>query len=238
METWGERDRSVTEAASWRLASELLRRYPGELFVYIGYTPEGGGYDYLRLFDRAENFHVNLNRVGTIQIGGPRIPEGAWRPTGWQEFLESDVREFVGRIERVLGDYLQPPAVTPPTTPTTLTYRVLAEVSSMWFKSRDRFVIESGEGGWFGVEDGVAPWVRTFDFPEEMLTERAPFGGDPGMRFWGLSREGTFRAVIEESTSEVRVGTAGNGFSLFDHYRATGRDIQRTSVELLSRMLG
>ncbi|MFN7149627.1 MAG: hypothetical protein ACK4V6_09100 [Microthrixaceae bacterium] len=64
---WG--DRSVLEAASWRLGSEVVRRHPTRTRLFHGH-PGGGQYDVLwvRSPSGSEGVDVPMNRNGTIQV--------------------------------------------------------------------------------------------------------------------------------------------------------------------------
>jgi T3SS (YopN, CesT) and YbjN peptide-binding chaperone 2 len=61
-------DHSVLEAASWRLASELVRRHPSTLRL-IRAHPGGGQSDVLWLLPSSgEVGDVRLNRAGSISV--------------------------------------------------------------------------------------------------------------------------------------------------------------------------
>ena len=88
-------DAAVREAASWQLASELVRRHPGCIRLFRGH-PGGGQYDLLWLVQIPEGRgDIRLNRNGTIQVHGRFDDRGAidWIPTGWDEYLASDPKE-------------------------------------------------------------------------------------------------------------------------------------------------
>jgi hypothetical protein len=87
-------DRSVLEAASWRLASELLRRHPDTTRL-IRAHPRGGQSDCLWVLPTAgKTGDLRLNRHGTIQVleRFDGRPAGEWRPTEWDEYLRADPR--------------------------------------------------------------------------------------------------------------------------------------------------
>lgn len=76
--TGGWQDRSILEAASWRLASELLRRHPQTLRLIRGH-PAGGQADGLWIFPlsgpkgqgaRARAFVCNSKRTKEKRKGG------------------------------------------------------------------------------------------------------------------------------------------------------------------------
>lgn len=90
-------DPSVLEAASWRLASELVRRHPDRLRI-LRTHPGGGQYDCLTVTTRAADGGViQLNRLGTIQVherfGSTEAPPS--EPVEWDTYLRADPREFL-----------------------------------------------------------------------------------------------------------------------------------------------
>lgn len=137
-------DRSVVEAASWRLASELVRRHPTVLRLVRGH-PGGGQSDCLWLLPLfGDQGDVRLNRVGTIQVlerFDGRTADG-WQPTEWSEYLFAEPRGFLYRLEREAG--LPTPSQAPSSTPRTLTYRVLAAITATAFKSVHPIEIQQG----------------------------------------------------------------------------------------------
>src|SRR3954452_23260694 len=99
------RDRSVLEAASWRLASELIRRHP-EVLRLIRTHPGGGQSDCLWIMPvSGERGDVRLNREGTIQIleRFDGRPAESWGPVEWDEYLRADPRSFLGEMEIAAG---------------------------------------------------------------------------------------------------------------------------------------
>jgi len=128
-------DRSVLEAVSWRLASELVRRHPDTTSLMSGH-PGGGQYDCLMVFPTAgPSGDVQLNRNGRIHVleRFDGRPPDAWEPTTWEEYMGADPREFLRRLEIAAG--LPEPHEVPSATPATLIYRVLAAVASTAIKS-------------------------------------------------------------------------------------------------------
>ncbi len=84
--------RSVLEAASWRLAAELCRRHPDRLRIYELH-PGGGQYDCLSIAVAGESPRslIQLNRNGSIHIEGRwdgRAPQV--EPRSWTAYLAED----------------------------------------------------------------------------------------------------------------------------------------------------
>ena len=128
-------DGSLLEAASWRLASELVRRHPSTTRL-IRAHPGGGQYDLLwvKPGSSGSSGSISLNRNGTIQV--PDRFDGRrsdWQPTQWDEYFRADPREFLVRLEAAAG--LPAPGQLPAATPMTLTLRVLAAIAATGVKS-------------------------------------------------------------------------------------------------------
>ena len=87
-------DRTVLEAASWRLASELVRRHP--LTTRVPHTHPGGGqYDCLTITSpTGVGGAVQLNRNGTIQVHDrfDGRSDAEWEHTDWDNYLRADPR--------------------------------------------------------------------------------------------------------------------------------------------------
>lgn len=133
--------RHYAEMASWQVAAELVRRHP-EKFVVIETHPGGGQYDCLSIYERRgdgdgpkfPNFaHLN------------RIPRGHITSRGWG--VEADRLNWVDvlfaddlRNEVIipLEDYgaITSPSHSPPTTPSSIGVRLIAEVLSLRVATR------------------------------------------------------------------------------------------------------
>lgn len=212
-----EPDRLVIEVASWRLAAELMRRHPGAARLLRGH-PGGGQYDLLWLLLDALGREIRLNRAGTIQVsssvGSP------WSPVAWDEFLATDLAEFVLRVERAVG--WDSPARGRPVTPVTLTYRVIAELVAHLVGAGRRVVVEQGYVATSGYGGGPNPVLSSFGFPAELLARRADdLFGEPGYRFWIPMVDGApVMAVEQGSATAFLVG--GDTVDVWSAYRAAG----------------
>lgn len=232
------RDRSVLEAASWRLASELARRHPGRVRLIRGH-PGGGQSDLLWLLDRNDGpGDVRLNRNGTIQVccRFDGLKNHSWKPTEWVDYLADDPRKFLERLELASG--LKAPAKPPSATPTTLTYRVLACIAALSFKTVHPIVIEQGfiDSSGYGV--GRNALLERFSIDPELLRPRADeIGRDPGCRIWMPVRNGEPILAIEDSSATAWLPGSSKPVDLMETYRDTGRDVSLTACVLLSRAL-
>lgn len=183
-------DQSVLEAASWRLASELARRHPNTLRVARTH-PGGGQYDCLTLVDLAGgDGTIQMNRNGTIQVH-QRFDgrDSDWEPVEWDEYLRADPRDFLHRIEVAAG--LPTPSSVPPSSPRTLTLRVLATIAATAVKTVDPIEIVSGmfDTSGYGGGPNDADFAAFGAIPPEL---RRPVEADqewpPEYRFWFVHR--------------------------------------------------
>lgn len=130
---WGEEappiDAQLRDAASWMLAAELVRRHPGQLVIDHAVPIEGVGYIGLGVFEARP---VNERRMVAFIPQTPKYHPTAFdegpitddRPN-WPHFvLSSDRQRIIEDLERRCR--LDPPASTPSTTSSTISYRIIA----------------------------------------------------------------------------------------------------------------
>ena len=60
-------NRQLVEIASWKIVSELTRRYPGK-FTVLETHPGGGQYDCLSLYDKKQEHIASFNRAGRFHV--------------------------------------------------------------------------------------------------------------------------------------------------------------------------
>jgi hypothetical protein len=230
-------DRSVLEAASWRLASELVRRHPRTTRV-LHTHPGGGQYDCLTITSPAgTGAAVQLNRNGTIQVHSRfdgQIDE-CWEPTHWDEYLRADPRDFLDRLERACG--LPRPSHVPPAEPRTLTYRVLSALAATAVKSVHPIRIDSGYFDSSGGGSGPNPAIDSFpSIPRRLLRplDDDPFG-EPGYRFWVVLRDRVPILAFEQEEGTAWTQHHNEGIDLMDLYALSGRSLPIVTLELLRR---
>ena len=227
-------DRSVLEAASWRLASELVRRHPDSTRI-LRTHPGDGMYDCLTIVSTENNAGtIQLNREGTIQVSErfDDAPGDEWEPTAWDDYLRADPRDFLVRLERASG--LLQPSHVPPAVPMTLTYRVLAALASTAFKSIHRIEIQPGYIDTSGYGSGPNTALDAFSsIPADLL--RAHDGdllGEPGYRFWVLLRDDTPILAFEQKEGMVWSRHDAAARDLMDMYRHSNRNVLSVVFEL------
>ena len=233
-------DRSVLEAASWRLASELVRRHPASTRLIRAF-PGGGQYDvlWIQATEDIEKGDVRLNRNGTIQVhrrfdGRPAKED--WSPTQWDEYLRADPHEFLVRLEELAG--LPRPTQVPATTPTTLAYRILAAIASTAVKSVHPIDIQSGYIDTDGYGGGPNPVLDTFpNIPSELRRPQTEdFFDEPGYRFWVVHRDGEPVLVLEQNEGLAWTRHHDVAFPLMGLYEESRRHLLVTALKLLRRI--
>lgn len=219
--------RSVIEAASWRLATELCRRHPNRLRTYITY-PAGGTYDCLSLSVGGAKPRplIQLNRVGTIQVhetfAGDVLRD--IRAQAWSTYLSAEPYRFLRDLEDEAG--LPPPTSTPATVAHTLTYRLLAAlVGVQTLGVRDRYIV-SGYTDSSGYDGGVREELfAAMPLADRRRTEHHaddPFG-IPEYRFWFVIDRGHLVACLD--TTGWACDTNGTVYDLPALYDRDGRRV-------------
>ena len=231
-------DRSVLEAASWRLASELVRRHPDTVRL-IRAHPGGGQSDVLWILPTAgEEGEIRLNREGTIQVlkRFDGRPADAWEPAEWDDYLRADPREFLHRLEVAAG--LPVPQSVPAATNTTLTYRILAAIASTAVKSVHPIDIQSGMIDTSGYGGGPNEALDEFSaIPDELRRPRPDdLLGHPGYRFWVVVRDGVPVLALEQSEGLAWTQHHDVGFSTMGLYEESRRHLLVTALKLLRRV--
>jgi len=228
-------DRSVLEASSWRLASELARRHPGTTRL-IRTHPGGGQYDCLCLIGRqADQGNVQLNRNGRIHVlqRFDEQPIQGFDPVGWDEYLRSDPRLFLARLEDAAG--LRAPDHVPPATPETLTYRLLAAITVTAMKSVHPMGVEMGYIDSSGSDSGPNEALRNFTgIPPDLLRAQADdLFGEPGYRFWIVTRDAVPVLAVEQGDGTAWTTHRHQGVDLMRLYEDSRRNVVVTALEML-----
>lgn len=209
--------RTVVEAASWKLATDLVRRYP-ELSI-LRYHPGGGQYDCLAI--RSNNgLHIDLNRKGRIHIhsleGGSGNPN--WEPVEWGMYLAADPRVFVAKLEQAAR--LPRVDALPITTPKVLTYRLLAAIARLHALATPveismSTIDTSGYGG------ELTDWLTDYPVLARLIEsgDADPFG------FWrAKARDIDFAVAVPGATLHRRDGSQAD---LIPMYNLAGRNFTR-----------
>lgn len=238
MQFEGWQDGSLLEAASWRLASELIRRHPATTRLIRGH-PGGGQSDCLWVLPTAgDQGDVRLNRNGTIQVlqrfDGRK---SQWPPTDWDTYFRADPRNFLQLLEAEAG--LPAPTTVPSSTPRTLTLRTLAAIAATAVKSIRPIEIVPGmiDASGYGGGPNVEAFAAFPAIPNLALTHREDdFVGHPEYRFWFVLRDDKYILAFEQSAGLAWTRHHQNGFSLSDLYVESRRHLPVTALQLLRRV--
>lgn len=216
---------------SWWLGSQLVRRHP-EL-ILIETHPGGGMYDCLSIVrygrDGSGSTLVDLNREGSIHVH----PENSNLMTWKDELQFGDRHAAVKRIEAAAG--LIPPTQTPATTSAVLSYRAIASVLATLLNEREVWDARSYRSD-SPYSNDPAFDVVPFPTAEKAVRASRPddFLGDPGFRFWGLTKGGKVVAVVDtDGTVHLRKGRR----SLVDAYTTGGRRLTKAIGAALGDVL-
>jgi hypothetical protein len=219
--------RQVTEAASWRFAAELVRRYPSR-FTLIETHPGGGQYDCLTLLDQDEASdleRVDLNRAGSTFVWWRTDKSRNWAWRGcWPEIVATgDPRDLLDRLCERAG--LTPITHVPSPTPAVVAYRVIAAFLAhatfgrVSWQCRNGYLDSSGMSG--GRRDEL---FERFPQACQRLAVREP--GDvldiPAYRFWFLLKEDKPLLAIEAKLG-MAWDVSGRETDLFAEYRTHHR---------------
>lgn len=237
MDFVGWDDRSVLEAASWRLGSELVRRHPTRTRLFHG-QPGDGQYDvlWIRSPSGGDGVNVPMNRNGTIQVhhrfDGESVADQLY--ITWDDYLRADPRAFLDRLERAAGL----PAVhkVPAATPMTLTYRVLAAIAASAVKSVHPITIQPGAIDTSGYGGGPNEDLGAFPIPANMLRPRDndPYG-EPGYRFWVVLRDDAPILAFEAEAGISWTSHHPDGVNLMTVHNQNRRHLLATALGVLSR---
>lgn len=185
----------LRNAVAWQIASELVRRHPGELQV-IETHPAGGMYDCISVFrrnprDGQDNLILHMNR----EMAVTHLTHGTWFGSGgsvrftWLEALcHEDRRAYViEQLERTEG--LGSPPITPEATHSTIGPRVIAACTARAAFGRKPWDWRNGMNDSAGM-DGVGVNDAYFEAVPAAARSAVPQEGDmlgqPAYRFWFL----------------------------------------------------
>lgn len=188
--------RQLQEILSWRLVTELWRRFPGR-FRLLETHPGGGTYDTLTLTDRTESARqLHVNRGGSVHVWG--LDENrSW--SDWIErMLDDEPQIFLDEITQALGR--QVVQSIPASTTTTIAYRFIAEFLTHSIGRREHWECRNGfcdSSGWTGGKR--QEWFDAFphiaDHSPPQRLEDQPFG--TAYYYWFLIRNGEPQLCVD-----------------------------------------
>lgn len=187
----------LEEIYSWRIVTELWRRFPST-FTLIEAHPGGGMSDVLALMTKHEHpkFAISINRQGSIHIdrqalgsSGESIPI-----TDWVERMRR--RAAIELLDEIcMEGRLTAPPKLPTSTPTTIIYRFITEFLThslgrleTW-ECRNGYEDTSGYG--VGKREHLFQHFPTIDDNDPYLRETIPFLDQFEYNFWFLLKDST-----------------------------------------------
>lgn len=211
-------NKQLIEIASWRIVSELYRRYPGK-FKVIETHPGGGLYDCLTLIDGRTHI-ADFNRQGSLHVfnrfdGNQRLPPlfGLWN----EMFESEDLKALLDKISKMMG--LPTPTSLPPSTNTALIYRFISSFLTHAAFGKNKWECRNGCIDTSGYGEGVRKDFDEFPEAQKQLREILPDDilGQPAYRFWFLRKNDV--PVICLETSGVIWLKEERQYNLMDLYR-------------------
>lgn len=179
-------NRQTVEIASWRIVSELFRRYPDE-YQLIETHPCSGQYDCLTLIRRKECV-ASFNRLGSFTVFGPNgkfDQMDIWRLMGEQD----NVINVLDNVCRMLD--LEIPKGLPASNPQTVTFRFVSAFLSHSIFGKDKWECRNGYLDTAGMETcGPRKDFEHFPFLNEQLRNHSSQGhlSHPAYEFWFLRK--------------------------------------------------
>lgn len=223
----------LAETLSWRLVTELWRRFP-DRFHLVETHPGGGQHDCLCLLGRDPGFgpRLSVNRSGGVLVHASSRHWSDWR----DRLLGPGGREFLDEVTRALG--LNAPASLPPSTATAVVYRFVAEFLTHSVGRREIWECRNGVLDSSGLE-GTAVRRDWFTlFPAAPVAAAPPRGeailGEPAYHYWFLLRDGEPRLCLSTDGTAYTAAGAGHNLSpLYADMRSVWAVISDVAADLL-----
>lgn len=231
-------NRQQREISSWRIVSELVRRFPNK-FTVIETHPGGGTYDCLSLYTAREEHCAAFNRGGTFHVFKRFDGLGAEDPGDdvWNDLSrDDDYKEILDKICRMMG--LKIPTHLQSSTSTVLVYRFISAFLAHSYLGVDFWECRNG------MFDSSAPYecggvTSDFDgFPGAKERLRVSLKGDvlnqPSYRFWFLKKNKEPLICIETAgTLWTRDGRTYDLMGMYKKERRIWPLIIQTAGDLL-----
>ena len=221
-----EPSRAIGQVASWRLAAEIVRRYPGRFFV-IEMHPGGGTYDCIGLISRNENLHpysIVLNLGGTIAISVDGLGYEGSQSQAARELMATE--NPVATLDKLCGDAGLPAEGLPPLTREAVAYRVIVAFLTHAIFAKFKWECRNGYDDSSGMSGGGRRDHLFKRFPEALnrlaSDEFQSLSGEPSYRFWFLLKDGHPYFAIEPERG-LAWDLKGKRTDLYGEYSASRR---------------
>lgn len=203
--------RQMREFVSWRLATEMYRRYPDQLSL-VEMHPGGGQYDCLSLLSNDDDLTIHINREGSVAVWSKAANLDSERPWGqkWSQHLigSEDLKEDLDELSNLIR--WQIPNPLPPSTPGVITFRFITEFLTHVPLSRRQWEWRNGFHDTAGYSGGVmADWFAAFPQALESAREQGPRGfmSNSEYKFWFLVKN------MADKSPSVCLETNGNAYT-------------------------
>jgi len=209
----------LKEIASWRIVSELARRYPDK-FTIIETHPGGGQYDCLSLYIKNKIHIADFNRKGSLHIfntvNGKQVnySRSIWDVIIASEDLKQILDDICSRIK------LKIPAKLPSSTKSILVYRFIAELLTHAAFGIKEWSCKNGMHDSSGSEGlMIKDDFKKFPGAKNRLAVRLPDDvlREAGYRFWFI-RINDAPVLCLETTGTVW-DLKGNTYDLMELYK-------------------
>lgn len=193
--------RGLLEIGSWRVAAEVIRRYPGRLQL-IETHPGGGQYDCLTIVDRADPHRgrIDLNRAGSVHISHFGGDGGTSDPEFWERLIgEDDPKRVVDDLCTDAG--LAPTGPLPELSADAVVYRYIAAFLTHGAFGRTRWECRNGyaDSAGDGGSGTMTGWFEAFPGCRPHLDRHVDddLDGISAYRFWFVLRNGDPQLGLE-----------------------------------------
>lgn len=186
----------LDEILSWRLLTELWRRFP-DRYALIETHPGGGLYDCLSLIECENGIHsvLDANRGGSVHLHLGHSPQ-SWKD--WTDRMLENASGFLDEIEKAMG--LTHPSPLPKSTPATITFRFVSEFLTHAIGRLERWECRNGFYDTSGCDGGKRKELFSY-FPQLSvdlpIVEFANGRIDSTYLYWFLLRDNEPQVCID-----------------------------------------
>jgi len=223
----------LTEILSWRLVTELWRRFP-DRFYLIETHPGGGQYDCLSLvtINGSLTSVLGVNRGGSVHVHKGKAPQ-SW--SDWTDRMLDRPQKFLDQICQAMG--MTVPKKLPKTTATTVAFRYITDFLPHAIGQLEQWECRNGFLDTSGYDGGKREnWFNRFPSitPGKMSEQLAHGKLDPAYGYWFLLRDGEPMLCIDlNGRLHKPNGEAYDLLSIYSKHRRIWPVIAETAIELL-----
>lgn len=225
--------RQLKENLSWRLVTELWRRFPDRFFL-IETHPGGGQYDCLSFIEMEEGLSsvLSVNREGSLHLSYGRDP-GVW--PDWLERMAVEPGDFLNKLcDSLEMDVPQP---LPQSTPSTIAFRFICEFLTHATGRLDQWECRNGfldTSGWTcGRQDAwfdCFPALRNPDHPKRLVKGEL----DPAYCYWFLLKDSMPQLCIDIGGHLYNLeGETFDLVAIYSQHKRVWPVIAETAIQLL-----